>query len=97
MRHVYIQSTHNMFYWSDWLHVSALYPGHLQAITQPRQLDRFSEDTQIPKIVKFRPLGAELFHADTQTDGRTDMTKVIAAFCNFANESKSYSKIVACI
>ena len=23
------------FYWSNWLHVSALYPGHLQAIPQP--------------------------------------------------------------
>jgi len=31
--------------------------------------------------MKIRPLGAELFHAD----GRTDMTKVIVAFRNFAN------------
>jgi hypothetical protein len=33
----------------------------------------------------FRPMGAELFHAD----GRTDMTKLITAFCNFANAPKS--------
>jgi len=33
----------------------------------------------------FRPVGASLFHAD----GRTDMTKLIPAFRNFANASKS--------
>jgi hypothetical protein len=31
--------------------------------------------------MKIRPVGAELFHAD----GRTDMTKLVAAFRNFAN------------
>jgi len=34
--------------------------------------------------MKIRPMGAELFHAD----GRTDMTKLIAAFHNFANAPK---------
>jgi hypothetical protein len=34
---------------------------------------------------------AELFHADRQADGRTDMTKVIIAFCNFANAPKKKS------
>jgi len=33
--------------------------------------------------MKIRPVGAELFHAD----GRTDMTKLVAAFRNFANAS----------
>ena len=32
--------------------------------------------------MKIRPIGAELFHAE---DRRTDMTKLIAAFHNFAN------------
>jgi len=36
-------------------------------------------------FMKIRPAGAELFHAD----GRTDMTKLIAAFRNFANVSKN--------
>jgi hypothetical protein len=36
-----------------------------------------------------RPVGAELFHAD----GQTDMTKLIVAFHNFVNVSKNY-KIV---
>ena len=35
--------------------------------------------------MKIRPVGTELFHADRQTD----MTKVIVAFCTFANASKN--------
>jgi hypothetical protein len=35
--------------------------------------------------MKIRPVGAELFHEDRRTDGRTDMTKLVVAFCNFAN------------
>ena len=31
--------------------------------------------------MKIRPLGADLFHKD----GRTDMTKLVVAFHNFAN------------
>jgi len=35
--------------------------------------------------MKIRPVGAELFHADGRTDRRSDMTKLIVAFRNFAN------------
>jgi hypothetical protein len=35
--------------------------------------------------MKIRPVAAELFHAE----GRTDMTKLIVAFRNFANAPKS--------
>jgi hypothetical protein len=35
--------------------------------------------------MKIRPMGAQLFHAD----GRTDMTKLMVAFRNFANASKN--------
>jgi hypothetical protein len=35
--------------------------------------------------MKIRPVGAELFRADGQTDRQTDMTKRIVAFRNFAN------------
>ena len=35
--------------------------------------------------MKISPVGAEFFHADGQTDTKTDMTKPIAAFRNFAN------------
>jgi hypothetical protein len=34
--------------------------------------------------MKIRPVEAELLHAD----GQTDMTKLIVAFCNFADASK---------
>jgi hypothetical protein len=35
--------------------------------------------------MKIRPVGAELFHAD----GETDMTKLIAAFRDFASAPKN--------
>ena len=38
--------------------------------------------------MNIRPVGADLFHADGRTDRRTDMTKLIVAFRNFANASK---------
>ena len=39
----------------------------------------FKKNTQISKQIC--PVGTELFH----TNGRTDMTKIIVAFRNFAN------------
>jgi hypothetical protein len=36
--------------------------------------------------MKIRPVGAELFHAD----GQTDTMKLIVAFSNFANASKMH-------
>jgi hypothetical protein len=39
--------------------------------------------------MKIRPVGAELFHADWRTDGRTDTTKLIVALRNFAKEPKN--------
>ena len=41
---------------------------------------------------KIRLVGAESFHADRQTDGKTDMKKLIVAFRNFANAPK-FSKL----
>ena len=46
--------------------------------------------------MKIRPVGADLFRADRQTDGRmdrdrqTDTTKLIAAFRSFADAPKTY-------
>jgi hypothetical protein len=48
-------------------------------------LDRFSKNTQVSNFIKILPLGAELFHADGRTNVQTDMTKLIVAFCNFAD------------
>ena len=41
--------------------------------------------------MKIRPVGAKLLQADRQTDGRTDMTKLLVAFRNFANAPKNES------
>ena len=40
--------------------------------------------------MKNRPVGSELFHADRQTN----MTKLVAALHNFANEPKMNHKAV---
>jgi hypothetical protein len=40
-----------------------------------------------------RPLGAELFHAEVQTDEQTDMTNLTVAFRNFANPHKKKNGI----
>jgi hypothetical protein len=49
-------------------------------------LDIFSTNTQISDGMKMLPVRAELFHAD----GRTDITKLIVALRNYANESKNH-------
>jgi hypothetical protein len=48
-------------------------------------LDRFSKKNTQIHSVKIRPVGAELFHADGRTDGRTDATKLRVVFRNFGN------------
>jgi hypothetical protein len=39
--------------------------------------------------MKIRPVGAELFHAEGQMEGLTDMTKLKVALSNFANAPKT--------
>ena len=48
----------------------------------------FERKVQISDFMTIRPVGAELFHMDGETDGRTDMTKLIVAFRNFAKGPK---------
>ena len=43
-------------------------------------LDRFSKNTQISNFAEILLVGTELFHADRQTDGRTDMSKLPTIF-----------------
>jgi hypothetical protein len=52
----------------------------------------FSKDAQISNFMKIRPEGAELFHADRETDGKTDNTKIIIAF--FAVFTNALRKLV---
>jgi len=44
------------------------------------------KNTPISNFIKIRPVGAELFHAD----GQTDMTNVLAALRNFADAPKRF-------
>jgi len=53
--------------------------------------DRFLGSTQISNFIKIHPLGAELFHANRQTDRQTDMAKLTVEFRNFANTPKNRS------
>jgi hypothetical protein len=45
----------------------------------------FRKNAQIYNLIKIRPMGAELFHADW----RSDMTELTVAFRNFANAPKT--------
>ena len=47
------------------------------------------ENPKISNFIKIRPVGAELFHGDGQTN-RQDMTKLTIAFCDFANAPKNF-------
>jgi hypothetical protein len=51
-------------------------------------LDRFWKNPQIPNLIKIRPVGAELFNAD----GQTDMT--IVAFRDFANVPNKFKLLL---
>ena len=53
----------------------------LSDLNETRILTDFSKNTQISNLMKIRPVGAELFHGD----GETDMAKLIIACRNFAN------------
>jgi len=51
----------------------------------------FQKSTQISNFLKIRPVGADLLHLDR----RTDTTKLIVAFRNFANApNKKKSQII---
>ena len=39
--------------------------------------------------MKIRPVGSELFHAGGRPEVRTEIRKLIVAFCNFANAPKN--------
>jgi hypothetical protein len=35
---------------------------------------KFSKNPPIPKFMKIRPVGVDLFHTDRQAEGQTDLT-----------------------
>jgi hypothetical protein len=48
-------------------------------------------------FIQIRPVGAELFHAETEIDGQTDMTKLIVVFLDFAKAPKTMLLCCLCI
>jgi hypothetical protein len=46
---------------------------------------RFSKNTRLTNSTKIRPVGAEFFHVDKQTDGHDEL---MVAFRNFGKASK---------
>ena len=48
-------------------------------------LTDFRKNSQISSFMKIRPVGAEVFNVERRNDRRTDMTKLIVVFRNFAN------------
>jgi hypothetical protein len=55
---------------------------------------RFSKNFQIPNFMKIHRVAAEFFHSDGRKNGQTDMTKLILAFHNFANNPNNFRDIV---
>jgi hypothetical protein len=51
-------------------------------------VDIFSKNVLTSNFMKIRPVGAEFFHAD----GQTDMTKLLITFRDFANAPKNECK-----
>jgi hypothetical protein len=47
--------------------------------------DKYSKKDEMSQFIKIRPVEAKMFQAERETDGRTDMTKLIVAFGSFAN------------
>jgi len=44
------------------------------------------EKTQASNFMKIRPVGAQLFHTDRQTDKLVDLMKLTVAFRNISKE-----------
>jgi hypothetical protein len=57
-------------------------------------LDKFSKNPRLSNFTKIRPVNAEFFHSDKQTDKYPDMTKLRAALRSFANEPRN-QKVVS--
>jgi len=63
-------------------------PGYACRILKKREISLWIFEKSF-KFHENRPVGAELFCADRETEGQTEKMKLIVAFCNFANASKN--------
>jgi len=57
----------------------------------------FSKNSQTSNLIKILPVGAELFHANGQTDREIEMTRLIVAFRHFASSLKNVADNIKCM
>ena len=57
------------------------YPLFLSDFNETWIFDRFWKNPQIPYFMKMRPVGAELFHAEGQTDKHDEANSRFSPFC----------------
>ena len=55
-------------------------------------LNRFLKNPKVSNFFKICPVGDDVFHANGQTDRRTDMTKLIVAFRFFTSAPIKFSQ-----
>ena len=72
-------------YWSSWKAPAILVRSY-RDLNFP---EKVSKNIQISNFMKIRAVEAELFHADR----RTNMTKLLVAFRNFANAHKNVARL----
>ena len=59
-------------------------------------LDIFSKNNQMSNLMKIRPVGADLFHADGRTDRQTDIRdEANSRFRSFVNAPKNPPAVVS--
>jgi plasmid stabilization system protein ParE len=54
--------------------------------------NRFSKNPKISNFMKIRSVGADLLHADKETERRECMRKLMVAFRNFANAPRNHKR-----
>jgi hypothetical protein len=57
----------------------------------------FQKIFKVLNFMKICPVRAELVHVEGQTDGQTDMMKLIVTFCNFVNTPKIHTNYTVCV
>jgi len=73
-------------------------PAFLSDFNETCFLDSVSKNTQMSNFVKIRPVGAELFHADRRTDGRTDThEEVNSRFSQFFKRTYKHFSSLSCV
>jgi hypothetical protein len=59
-------------------------------------LHRFLKNHKTSNLMKIRPVGAEMFHADVRRDRQTYMTKLTVTIRSFTNVPKNKMCIIEC-